>query len=216
MALLNVNPTHMELTKLKQKLISLKKSHRVMKDKQDELIKHFLVLAKENKDLRVKVENAIKEANYHMSLANGVMSREEIDIALMMPVQKIKLDVKKKSIVSVDVPSYEFKMKSADKADIYSYGFAFTTGELDASVKALSDLLPDMIRLAEVEKSCQLLSEEIEITRRRVNALQFVLIPDYEETIKHITMKLEENERSNAIRLIKVKEVLLQKSYGCV
>lgn len=216
MAVMNVNPTRMELTKLKQKLVSLRRGHKILKDKRDELMRQFLLLVKENKELRLKVEKGINEANKHMALANATMSREEIEVALMMPTQKVSLEVKKKTVMSVDVPSYELKLKSPDKSDVYSYGFAFTSGELDSSVKALSDILPDMLRLAEVEKTCQLLSAEIERTRRRVNALEYVLIPDHEETIKYITMKLDENERSNTTRLMKVKDMLLQKSHSYI
>lgn len=216
MAVMNVNPTRMELTRLKQKLVSLRRGHKILKDKRDELMRQFLLLVKENKELRIKVENAVKEANKHMVLAGATMSKEEMDIAFMMPVQKVSLDVKKKVIMSVDVPSYELKLKSPDKSDVYSYGFAFTSGELDASVKTLSDILPDMLRLAEVEKTCQLLSAEIERTRRRVNALEYVLIPEHEETIKYITMKLDENERSNIARLMKVKDMVLQNSHSYI
>ena len=216
MAVMNVNPTRMELAKLKQKLSSLRKGHKILKDKRDELMRQFLLLVKENKELRVKVENGVKKANEHMSRAGATMTKEEIDIALMMPTQKVSLDVKTKSVMSVDVPSYELKLKSSDKSDVYSYGFAFTSGELDASVKELSEILPYMLRLAEVEKTCQLLSAEIERTRRRVNALEYVLIPDHEDTIKYITMKLDENERSNITRLMKVKDMVLQKSYSYI
>ena len=179
-------------------------------------MRQFLLLVKENKELRLKVENGIKKANEHMSRAGATMTKEEIDIALMMPTQKVSLDVKTKSVMSVDVPSYELKLKSSDKSDVYSYGFAFTSGELDASVKELSEILPYMLRLAEVEKTCQLLSAEIERTRRRVNALEYVLIPDHEDTIKYITMKLDENERSNITRLMKVKDMVLQKSHSYI
>lgn len=216
MAVMNVNPTRMELAKLKQKLSSLRKGHKILKDKRDELMRQFLLLVKENKELRVKVENGIKKANEHMSHAGATMTKEEIDIALMMPTQKVSLDAKTKSVMSVDVPSYELKLKSSDKSDVYSYGFAFTSGELDASVKELSEILPYMLRLAEVEKTCQLLSAEIERTRRRVNALEYVLIPDHEDTIKYITMKLDENERSNITRLMKVKDMVLQKSHSYI
>lgn len=216
MAVMNVNPTRMELAKLKQKLSSLRKGHKILKDKRDELMRQFLLLVKENKELRLKVEKGIIKANEHMCRAGETMTDEEIDIALMMPTQKVSLDVKMKSVMSVDVPSYELKLKSSDKSDVYSYGFAFTSGELDASVKELNDILPYMLRLAEVEKTCQLLSAEIERTRRRVNALEYVLIPDHEETIKYITMKLDENERSNITRLMKVKDMVLQKSHSYI
>ena len=216
MAIMNVSPTRMELSKLKKKLVSLKRGHKILKDKRDELMRQFLLLIKENKELRLKVQNGISEANLHMALANGVMSKEEMEIALMMPTQKVSLDVKKKTIMSVDVPSFELQLKSGDKSDVYSYGFAFTSSELDSSVKSLSDILPDMLRLAEVEKTCQLLSAEIERTRRRVNALEHVLIPDHEETIRYISMKLDENERSTTTRLMKVKDMVLQKSHSYI
>lgn len=216
MAVMNVNPTRMELSRLKQKLTSLRRGHKILKDKRDELMRQFLLLVKENKELRLKVEKGIKNANKHMALAGASMTKEEMDIAFMMPTQKINLDIKKKVIMSVDVPSYELKMKSSDKSDVYSYGFAFTSGELDSSVKELSDILPDMLRLAEIEKTCQLLSAEIERTRRRVNALEHVLIPDHEETIKYITMKLDENERSTTTRLMKVKDMVLKKLHSYI
>lgn len=216
MAVMNVNPTRMELTRLKNKLVSLKRGHKILKDKRDELMRQFLLLVRENKELRLKVENGIKKANLHMSLAGSVMSKEELDIALMMPTQKVSLDVKKNVLMSVETPKYELKLKSPDKSDIYPYGLAFTSSELDMSIKAVSDILPDMLRLAEVEKTCQLLSAEIERTRRRVNALEHVLIPQHEETIKYISMKLDENERSTTTRLMKVKDMVLQKSHSYI
>lgn len=216
MAIMNVNPTRMELTRLKKKLVSLRRGHKILKDKRDELMRQFLLLVKENKELRQKVEKSIREANLHMALASGVMSKEEMEIAFMMPTQKVSLDVKKKSVMSVEVPSFELKFKSGDSNDVYSYGFAFTSSELDSGVKSLSDILPSMLRLAEVEKTCQILSSEIERTRRRVNALEHVLIPDHEETIRYITMKLQENERSTTTRLMKVKDMVLQKSHSYI
>ena len=146
MAVMNVNPTRMELSRLKKKLVSLKRGHKILKDKRDELMRQFLLLVKENKELRIKVEKGITEANLHMALANGIM--------------KVSLDVKKRSVMSVDVPSFELQLKSGDKSDVYSYGFAFTSSELDSGVKSLTDILPDMLRLAEVEKTCQLLSSD--------------------------------------------------------
>lgn len=216
MAVMNVNPTRMELATLKKKLISLKRGHKILKDKRDELMRQFLLLVKENKELRLKVEEGIKKANFHTALASGTMSDEELRVALMMPTQKVSVDVKKKMIMSVETPSFELKLKSPDKADIYPYGFAFTSGELDLAIESLSDILPDMLKLAETEKTCQLLSAEIERTRRRVNALEHVLIPDHEETIKYITMKLQENERSTTTRLMKVKDMVLQKSHSYI
>ena len=212
MARLNVNPTRMELTNLKRKLTTARRGHKLLKDKQDELMRRFLDLVRENKELRRKVEEGIEESNRHMALARSVMSYSSLDVALMMPSQKMSLDVSEKNVMSVMLPVFDTKLKTADENDIYSYGFAFTSSDLDAAVKSLSDIMPYMLRLAEVEKSCQLMSAEIEKTRRRVNALEHVMIPQYEETIKYISMKLDENERSSTIRLMKVKNMMLEEA----
>ena len=212
MARLNVNPTRMELTNLKRKLTTARRGHKLLKDKQDELMRRFLDLVRENKELRRKVEDGIEESNRHMALARSVMSDSALNVALMMPSQKMSLDVSEKNVMSVMLPVFDTKLKTADENDIYSYGFAFTSSDLDAAVKSLSDIMPYMLRLAEVEKSCQLMSAEIEKTRRRVNALEHVMIPQYEETIKYITMKLDENERSSTIRLMKVKNMMLEEA----
>lgn len=210
MATLNVNPTRMELTNLKRKLATARRGHKLLKDKRDELMRRFLDLVRENKELRREVEKGINEANRHMSLARSVMSDATLDVALMMPSQDMSLEITEKNVMSVLLPIFDTKYKTADKNDIYSYGFAFTSSDLDDAVKALSDIMPHMLRLAEVEKSCQLMSAEIEKTRRRVNALEHVMIPQYEETIKYITMKLDENERSSTTRLMKVKNMMLE------
>ncbi len=202
----------MELTNLKRKLTTARRGHKLLKDKQDELMRRFLDLVRENKELRRKVEEGIEESNRHMTLARSVMSDSSLDVALMMPSQKMSLDVSEKNVMSVMLPVFDTKLKTADENDIYSYGFAFTSSDLDAAVKSLSDIMPYMLRLAEVEKSCQLMSAEIEKTRRRVNALEHVMIPQYEETIKYISMKLDENERSSTIRLMKVKNMMLEEA----
>lgn len=202
----------MELTNLKRKLTTARRGHKLLKDKQDELMRRFLDLVRENKELRRKVEEGIEESNRHMDLARSVMSDSSLDVALMMPSQKMSLDVSEKNVMSVMLPVFDTKLKTADENDIYSYGFAFTSSDLDAAVKSLSDIMPYMLRLAEVEKSCQLMSAEIEKTRRRVNALEHVMIPQYEETIKYISMKLDENERSSTIRLMKVKNMMLEEA----
>ena len=214
MAVMNVNPTRMQLTDLKKKLITARRGHKLLKDKRDELMRQFLELVKENKELRKTVEDAIKSANRHMALACADMSDESLDVALMMPSQKMSLELNEKNIMSVMVPKYDMKFKTADKGDIYSYGFGFTSGDLDSAIKDFSDIMPLMLRLAETEKTCQLLASEIEKTRRRVNALEHVMIPDYEDTIKYITMKLEEAERSNITRLLKIKDMMLQQTYN--
>ncbi len=214
MALMNVSPTRMELTNLKRKLVTARRGHKLLKDKRDELMRQFLDLVRENKMLRIKVEDAISQANRHFSLASASMSDESLSVSLMMPSQKMSVDVREKNIMSVRTPLFVPEYKFADNGEIFSYGLAFTSGDLDYGVKALSDIMPDMLRLAEIEKTCQLLSAEIEKTRRRVNALEYVMIPDYEDTIRYITMKLDENERSNTTRLMKIKDMMIQSVYG--
>lgn len=214
MAVLNVNPTRMELTNLKRKLVTAQRGHKLLKDKRDELMRRFLDLVRENKELRRKVEEGIAKANAHMAVARSVMSDNTIDVALMLPTQSMELDISEQNVMSVMIPKYDVKMKTTKEDDIYSYGYAFTSDDLDVAVKSLSDIMPLMIRLAEVEKSCQMMADEIEKTRRRVNALEHVMIPQYQETIKYITMKLDENERSTTTRLMKVKDMMLAQAHG--
>ena len=214
MAILNVNPTRMELTNLKRKLVTARRGHKLLKDKRDELMRRFLDMVRENKALRIEVESEIKQANLAMSVARCVMSDKARDVALMLPTQEMQLDITEKNVMSVMIPEFDVKFRTADKNDIYSYGFAETSGDLDTAVKALSDIMPKMIRLAEIEKSCSLMADEIEKTRRRVNALEHVMIPQYEETIKYITMKLDENERSTTTRLMKVKDMMLAQAHN--
>ncbi len=210
MARLNVNPTRMELSKLKAKLVSARRGHKLLKDKRDELMRQFMLLIKENRQLRAEVEAAISEANRYMAVAGSVMQREVLETALMLPKQEVELEVGEKNVMSVLIPVFDPKYRTSDASDIYSYGTAFTSIDLDGAVKSLSEVFPKMIRLAEIEKACQLMADEIEKTRRRVNALEHIMIPDYEETIKFITMKLSENERSTTTSLMKVKDMVLK------
>lgn len=203
----------MELTNLKRKLVTARRGHKLLKDKRDELMRRFLDLVRENKKLRIEVEEGIKQANAAMSVARCVMSDKALDVALMLPTQEMSLEVGEKNVMSVMIPVFDVRFKTADENDIYSYGFAETSGDLDTAVKALSDIMPKMIRLAETEKSCRLMADEIEKTRRRVNALEHVMIPQYEETIKYISMKLDENERSTTTRLMKVKDIMLEQAH---
>lgn len=214
MARLNVNPTRMELSKLKKKLVSAKRGHRLLKDKRDELMRQFMGLIKENRQLRAEVEAAISEAGRYMAVAGSVMQGEVLETALMMPKQEVELEVGEKNVMSVYIPVFRPKYKTGDSSDIFSYGTAFTSIDLDGAVSALSEVFPKMIRLAEIEKACQLMADEIEKTRRRVNALEHIMIPDYEETIKFITMKLSENERSTTTSLMKVKDMVLNKNHN--
>ena len=213
MAATQVNPTRMELTRLKKKLVTATKGHKLLKDKRDELMRQFLDLVRENIALRQKVEAGILSANKNFVIAKAGMSEQILNTALMSPKQEVYLEAAKKNVMSVDIPVFKTRTRTADANDIYSYGFAFTSGDLDDAVKSLADILPDMLRLAEVEKSCQLMAAEIEKTRRRVNALEHVIIPETQENIKYITMKLDENERSTQIRLMKVKDMMLEEAY---
>lgn len=214
MASTQVNPTRMELTRLKKKLVTARRGHKLLKDKRDELMRRFLELVKLNKELREKVEDGIAAANKNFALAEAVMGDEAVKTALLAPKQSVTAEVSQKNVMSVDVPVFDYKTRTADESDIYSYGFLETSTDLDSAVASLSSVFPDMLRLAEVEKSCMLLAAEIEKTRRRVNALEHVMIPDYTEKIHYITMKLDENERSTQIRLLKVKDMMLEKNYA--
>lgn len=210
MAVLNVNPTRMELSRLKKRLTTARRGHKLLKDKRDELMRQFLDLVRENKELRERVEKGIIEANKSLVLARSVMSDQVADTALACPKQEVTIDIDVKNVMSVEIPVYNTKTRTPDVSDIYSYGLAFTSGELDAAIAELASLLPDMLRLAEVEKATQMMAVEIEKTRRRVNALEHVMIPQYTDTIRMITMKLDENERSSTARLMKVKDMILE------
>ena len=213
MAATHVNPTRMELTRLKKKLVTATRGHKLLKDKRDELMRQFLDLVRENKALREKVEAGIAAANQNFVLARAAMQAPVLDVALMTPKQEVLLECNARNVMSVEVPVFTYQTRTSDANDIYSYGFAFTSSDLDAAVKSLADILPDMLRLAEVEKSCQLMAAEIEKTRRRVNALEHVMIPQMQANIKYITMKLDENERSTQIRLMKVKDMMLEQAH---
>ena len=210
MPAMNVNPTRQELTRLKGRLRTSIRGHKLLKDKRDELMKQFMDVVRENRALRAKVEEGLKRAHASFTVASAVMSSEAMQQALLYPKQSVELDMTFKNIMSVNVPEYHFKTKNDDPGEIYPYGFAATSGELDTAVDALSQVFQDMLRLAQIEKTSQLLAEEIEKTRRRVNALEYVKIPQMEEAIKYISMKLDENERASTIRLMKVKDMLLK------
>ena len=213
MAKQQVNPTRMELTRLKRKLATTTLGHKLLKDKRDELMRQFLDLVRENKALREKVEAGIAAANKNFVLARAGMADEVLNVAMMAPMQEVYLETSHRNVMSVDIPVFEYKTRTSDANNIYSYGYAFTSSDLDDAVKSLADILPDMLRLAECEKSCQLMAAEIEKTRRRVNALEHVMIPETQENIKYITMKLDESERSTQIRLMKVKDMLLEQAH---
>ncbi len=211
MAVMNVNPTRMELKRLKTRLTTARRGHKLLKDKRDEMMKRFLDIVRENIRLRKEVEAALKDANRGFAEASAVMSPEMLEQSLMCPAKTVELDVSYKNIMSVEVP--EFSFTESDGKSMYPYGFAMTSGELDDAVDGLAKLMPALLRLAETEKSASLLAQEIEKTRRRVNALEYVMIPQLSETIKSITMKLDENERGNLTRLMKVKDMMLKEQF---
>ncbi|MCR4842206.1 MAG: V-type ATP synthase subunit D [Eubacterium sp.] len=214
MAAKQINPTRMELNRLKKKLATATKGHKLLKDKRDELMRQFMDLVRENMELRLKVEEGIKAANTNFVIAKAGMSEEILHEALMAPKQEVYIEAEQRNVMSVDVPTFEVKTRTADANDIYAYGFAFTSSDLDAAVKSLADILPDMMKLAEREKACQLMAAEIEKTRRRVNALEHVIIPEAQQNIRYISMKLSENERSTQTRLLKVQDMLLEDAHN--
>lgn len=206
MARLNVNPTRMELRRLKTRLKTAVRGHKLLKDKADETIRQFMVLIKENKRLREETEGEVSAALRSFLLASAVTTAPVMEEAVAMPGYSVELETSGKNVMSVMVP--QISVKEGDKKDLYPYSFAGVSAELDGSIANLSEVLVKLIHLAEVEKACNMLADEIEKNRRRVNALEYVMIPQLEETIKYITMKLDENERANTIRLMKVKSMI--------
>lgn len=207
-----INPTRMELTRLKGRLKTAQRGHKLLKDKRDELMKQFMDVVRENRALRKRVEEGLMRAHGAFTVAAALMSPEMLEQSLLYPKQSVDLDMTFENIMSVDVPRYQFHTSSQEPGEIYPYGFAQTSGELDDAVDAMAQVFQDMLKLAEVEKTSQLLAEEIEKTRRRVNALEYVKIPEMQQNIKYITMKLDENERANTIRLMKVKDLILKEA----
>ena len=203
----------MELTRLKKKLVTAVRGHKLLKDKRDELMRQFLDKVRENKALREEVETALVSANQNFMLARAGMPDEMLNTALLAPKQELTISAGTQNVMSVEIPDFDFKTRTPDQNDMYSYGFAFTTGDLDDAILSLSEVFPKMLKLAEVEKSCQLMAAELEKTRRRVNALEHVMIPELQTNIKYITMKLDENERSTQIRLMKVKDMMLKEAH---
>ena len=210
MAKMNVNPTRMELRRLKTRLKTATRGHKLLKDKSDEMIRQYMVYVRENKRLREEIEAELSIALKGFTLARAVSSNAVIEEAVMMPATKAEISLSSDNVMSVEVPS--ISVVEHEGQDKYPYSFDTVTSELDASIGTLSTLLVKLVKLAEVEKTCNMLADEIEKNRRRVNALEYVMIPQIEETIKYINMKLDENERASTIRLMKVKSMIEQKS----
>ncbi len=210
MAELRVNPTRMELKKVQARYTTARRGHKLLKDKRDELMKKFLEVVRENKVLRERVEASLARVHGSFSIAEAVSSPQMLKEALILPKREGRLYVDYRNVMSVTVPTFSLQILAEGGADSYNYGMAFTSGELDTAARELNDLLTDLVKLAELEKTAQMLAEEIEKTRRRVNALEYIMIPRYLETIRAIKMKLEENERGNTTRLMKVKDMMLK------
>ena len=212
MAKLNVNPTRMELSRLKIRLKTAVRGHKLLKDKQDELMRQFIDMIKKNKKLREKVEEMFQNSFKDFLLSRGVMCDEMLENAIAYPKEKIGVEVKKKNIMSVNVPQMTFvRENEGNQGMIYPYGYAQTSADLDDAIDGLNSVMDNLLELAEVEKACQLMADEVEKTRRRVNALEYMTIPQLQETIRFIQMKLDENERGSITRLMKVKDMMSKK-----
>ena len=210
MAKLNVNPTRMELRRLKNRLKTATRGHKLLKDKSDEMIRQFMLYVRENKRLREEVEKELTDSLKAFMLARAVSSEAVIEEASAMAAARVGLETSSKNVMSVDVPV--FTITESEASELYPYSFASVTSELDDSIASLTGLLPKLLKLAEVEKTCNMLADEIEKNRRRVNALEYVMIPQLEETIKYIAQKLDENERGATTRLMKVKSMIQEKT----
>lgn len=212
MARLNVNPTRMVLSELKGRLATSKRGHKLLKDKQDELMRRFIALAKENRRLREEVEEALSKSFQSFSMASAVMSPEMLESALLSAKQEIGVRIKTVNVMSVRIPEFHFERSGVEgkEASAHPYGYVQTSAELDVALEELSSVMEKLLELTRVEKGCQLMADEIEATRRRVNALEYRTIPDLEETIRYIRMKLEEEDRSTITRLLKIKDLITE------
>ena len=196
---LRVNPTRMEMTRIKKRLVTATRGHKLLKDKRDEMVRQFILLIRENYTLRREVEAELSSALRDFAMARAVMSPQSLEAAVLYPARQAELHVSERNILSVHVPTIEADQASLETT-VQSYGFAETSAELDGSIATLASVLPKLVRLAEIEK-----------TRRRVNALEYVMIPQFEMTIREISMKLEENERGATTRLMKVKDMMAKR-----
>jgi V/A-type H+-transporting ATPase subunit D len=201
---LSVNATRMELLRLRKRLAIARRGHKLLKDKQDELMRQFMELVKSVRGMRAQVERQLHAAFQSFLLARSTMSDQLVEEAISFPGMKLRLKVSQRQIMNVRIPV----MEAVVEGKIRCYGYANTSGDLDISLKFLEGVLEQSLKLAEAEKTMQLLADEIEKTRRRVNALEYTLIPNLAETIRYIKMKLSEMERSNLSRLMRVKDII--------
>lgn len=205
MAQLNVNPTRMELARLKDRLALATRGHDILKDKQDGLMRSFIDLVRENNTYRQEVEAHLKKGMQNFALAKALLHEEYLEQISLVPQYDVTVNVRKENMMSVKVPKMHFNSDDHQDESL-NYGYINSNADLDETLQEFSDVLPKMLKLAELEKTSQLLANEIERTRRRVNALHERTIPDLEDTIKTIQMKLDENERAEITRLMKIKD----------
>ena len=210
MAEIRVNPTRMEMKSYQKRYQTARRGHKLLKDKRDELMRQFLDVVREDKALRERVEAALQQVYGGFTVAGAVSNPKMLQEALIYPKKEGSLEVDYRNLMSVNVPVFHLHVHAEGNSDHYNYGMAFTSGELDSALRALNEILEDLLRMAELEKTAQLLAEEIERTRRRVNALEYILMPQYLQIIRSIRMKLDENDRGNTTRLMKVKDMMLQ------
>ena len=207
MARLNVKPTRMELANLKERLKLSKRGHKLLKDKQDELMRQIIGLIKSNNQLRDQVEADLTDSMREFVVAKSLINEQFIEELFVGAETNVELHIQEKNIMSVSVPKMDFNIKESAVSSDIQYGYLNSSSELDESIGKIESVLPHLLKLSEIEKTCQLMADEIEKTRRRVNALEYQMIPQLEETIRYIQLKLEENERSSIVRMMKVKDM---------
>lgn len=205
MAILNVNPTRMEMKRLQGRLKTASRGHKLLKDKTDEMIRRFIALAEENKRLREETEQELSAALQSFAEARAVTDSRVVEEAILMPSRNVSIQTSSRKVMGIDVPSITV---SDSGGEMYPYSFLSVCEQLDDSVRGLNAVVVKLIKLAETEKTCNMLAEEIEKNKRRVNALENIMIPQLTETIKYIKMKLDESERSATVRLMKVKDII--------
>lgn len=205
MAILNVNPTRMEMKRLQGRLKTASRGHKLLKDKTDEMIRRFIELAEQNKQLREETEHELATALQSFADAKATTDSRVVDEAILMPSRSISIETSRHKVMGVDVPQISVRDNGGE---LYPYSFLTVCEGLDEAVRGLNAVVVKLIRLAEIEKTCNMLAEEIEKNKRRVNALENIMIPQLSETIKYIKMKLDESERSATVRLMKVKSMI--------
>jgi V/A-type H+-transporting ATPase subunit D len=205
--ILKVSPTRVALLRLKKELKVAQKGHKLLKDKRDGLVKKFMAVIFETKALRESVENRLGSAFDSYTRATSMTSAAILNTALMVPNVKVDLEVKIQSVMSVKIPEFQIEKEGSP----FAYGLMETTGDLDNAMVKFDEVFQDILRLAELEKTAENLAEEIEKTRRRVSALENVRIPNLKDTIKFITMQLDERGRDAVVSTMRVKAMIMEK-----